>query len=74
MYKMAMFGCALPEGFLLTRICSGGFSRIRYRYEGSIFFHQHTGFPDVEFVRSFDQNNIASQPNLCSACDYGRRV
>ncbi|GFG39338.1 hypothetical protein Cfor_08291 [Coptotermes formosanus] len=36
-YKMAMFGCALPEGFLLTRISGGRFSHIRYRYEGIRF-------------------------------------
>jgi len=35
---MAMFGRALPEGILLTRICGGGVYHIRYGYEGSIFF------------------------------------
>jgi hypothetical protein len=59
--KMAMFGCALPEGFLLTRICGGGFSHVRYGYEGSIFFCQYQTFiPDASCLVNIDKGNIAS--------------
>jgi len=52
---MAMFGCALPEGILLTRICGGGFSHIRYGYEGSMFF---------SVIDIYSERNISERSRL----------